>query len=1049
LISRRGITYSGLAALAVIWLAGAVSAADFYPSTTDDLQDVVNAANANADLENTIHLAAGTYDATYQVHVTKTLTIVGAGAGSTTIVPTANTPQPHDDPSGWFLIDSAITFKLMDVAVDGSNYTIHRAIRTHARTLVEGCVFRYIGRYEPPGPSGFYYGLAISLIDNNLTVNDCSFSDIGRVQVHVFGPDSTCSLVTGNTFVGKGTGDWLDYAVEVGGGAFCEVTHNEISNCGSSTTAWGSSGLLASTYYGAGTVLRADYNLFMSNEMAIAVGYPPDTTVASAHYNNFVGNGWAIGNWSSNAVPAENNWWGATDGPGGDGPGSGDPIWSDTGAGAITYTPWLVAPVNQFGMPVDLNGTYLGPSCGTNPGAARAATVLGANRVDELSVDQGVLEGTHTPFSDYLKPPKDLVVNMQGRSYTFDLDLHDPSLWYTPVTLADNEYFAVGLGTGSPAPGAQVAWVMAYKGPSPEGFRIELQTTTVTGPRYYAPTDETKFHIEVMVSSNNLSMSAVVTPLNGAGAGVQHTIGPLALTYPGVDDVSNVWFFAGFTTFATKSKAKATVTELATDAAPNAMYLFADDPYVKTAEPVEYRLGMANVPYYLAGFQAFLANPSGGVQGALTSRFYSSSPFPLNLLPLGLQADGGIDFTAPHGNDGLLLDATLAHFVFGTPAAEGVAGLQIMADSGASLYIPTRFSAFDGSEVFEVRYDSNTVVVDSTPPALTLMTADQAHGSVLNGVKLAVQGAYTITIDARDTGPSTNGSGLADRPLISIDFPSGTDVVNAPMYSGADNVFVYEGSIAAEHGCGTASISITVADDAGNTATATGTLSLETATITVNLSLNGVSTSPKRDIDFVIGTGTGVNPPITVTKYVSFTSGAATVVLNALDSPSITCGAAYTEISAKDPLHTLRTKTAIAFTGDQGTATIALCGGDANDDNLIDILDFGIFAWKFGQNVGMDTPPGVYPHPDFNATGVVDTGDYTYIQTQFLTIGHAAPGQYGPQGLPRDKVTVQEMLNAGVKVAREYDLNRDGWITFQEIAQWLADPPGGSVTQRN
>ncbi len=55
------------------------------------------------------------------------------------------------------------------------------------------------------------------------------------------------------------------------------------------------------------------------------------------HNNNFVGNGCAVfGDGWMGPVNATWNWWGASDGPGGNGSGSGDPI-----KGYVTFIPWL------------------------------------------------------------------------------------------------------------------------------------------------------------------------------------------------------------------------------------------------------------------------------------------------------------------------------------------------------------------------------------------------------------------------------------------------------------------------------------------------------------------------------------------------------------------------------------------------------------------------------------------------------------------------------------------------------------------------------------
>mgnify|MGYP006273213513 CR=1 FL=1 len=66
------------------------------------------------------------------------------------------------------------------------------------------------------------------------------------------------------------------------------------------------------------------------------------------HYNNIEDNKYGLYRQGGKPwVSAEFNWWGAADGPGGDGPGSGDPVTYQA-----IYTPWLTSPCLTAG-PID------------------------------------------------------------------------------------------------------------------------------------------------------------------------------------------------------------------------------------------------------------------------------------------------------------------------------------------------------------------------------------------------------------------------------------------------------------------------------------------------------------------------------------------------------------------------------------------------------------------------------------------------------------------------------------------------------------------------
>ena len=78
---------------------------------------------------------------------------------------------------------------------------------------------------------------------------------------------------------------------------------------------------------------------------------PEDWTNVHINNNNIVGNAVGIQEYSNPggneniAVDAENNWWGAADGPSGNGPGSGDSVLLTN----CDFDPWLTAPAECQG----------------------------------------------------------------------------------------------------------------------------------------------------------------------------------------------------------------------------------------------------------------------------------------------------------------------------------------------------------------------------------------------------------------------------------------------------------------------------------------------------------------------------------------------------------------------------------------------------------------------------------------------------------------------------------------------------------------------------
>jgi hypothetical protein len=718
---------------------------------------------------------------------------------------------------------------------------------------------------------------------------------------------------------------------------------------------------------------------------------------------------------------------------------------------------------------VDLNGTYICPSVTdvglVYPGVAMAATVADPyyGQVIERSGpgtpndwDPNVVEGTFTPFSDDVKPPNPLTVTAANMTFQADLDLTG--------TWQSGDMFGIAVGGGGLMAGA----VVTLQG---SVYRIELGSrlmlapwTMQTGgtPFVAAPTN-TQFRVLVSVDLAG-KLSGSVTPLNGVGAGVPVSLGgPYDPTIGAYSLPGTVGFAAGFVCDTNKTLAATEVTNFVTDRPNDVLFAFLDDPYVRSNELAFYRFGMANLTQLVSGYQQFFASsgPQTLVDLGSLGAYYTGLPFSNHILdPRGITTQAGLAAGIALPGSPTQINATLATLPY-DPSVEGLASLTIMPDNGNPL-IPTRFTSPIGLPILPgALHASNLLVIDDTPPFLGNMTAMQGVLNVLGGINPVIQGPIVITVDARDLWTLTpnNGAGLENYPLISIDFPSGPDVLNQPMHALVGNTFGFDTAVTGAHGCGTATITITGSDDAGNMAVLNGSLDLNTKQVSATVELKNVHlpllTSVTRAIQFQVGGTGGSNPPVSFFKDLVFSDpdgpggqhATGSVVLTALDAP-IPCTGSPTHISAKDPLHTLRKTIPLGGVSPNYTASFtgtanSLSGGDANGDNLIDILDFGMFAWRFGQNLGADTDVNTTyntttdPHPDFSGNGLVDTADYTYIQTGFLTVGDLPVGPYIPQGTPKVTATVREMLDAGIRIAPFFDLNRDGWVTMEEIVEWL------------
>lgn len=262
------------------------------------------------------------------VTVGKQVTLQGMAGGA--VIEATTSTGSAGDARGWFLVTVPnVTFK--DLTLDGrsgSGVDIHQAIRfKEGGAVVTGCGFRDI-RF------GQYTGIAVVGFKNT-TVTGCTFTNIERLGVSLFGPDVTAGVVSGCTYTGKGSGDHLDYGVELGGGAVATLTDNTFTACtGVASDGSTSAGVLATDFYGPGTRGTLTGNFLNGNTQAIAAGYAAgDATVLVVHDNDLSGNvSDAIGSSLNNTLDASGNWWGSNL--------VGD-VAAEVAGNPVDFTPWL------------------------------------------------------------------------------------------------------------------------------------------------------------------------------------------------------------------------------------------------------------------------------------------------------------------------------------------------------------------------------------------------------------------------------------------------------------------------------------------------------------------------------------------------------------------------------------------------------------------------------------------------------------------------------------------------------------------------------------
>ncbi|MFA4873372.1 MAG: SdrD B-like domain-containing protein [Patescibacteria group bacterium] len=176
-------------------------------------------------------------------------------------------------------------------------------------------------------------------------------------------------------------------------------------NCGPSATSGAGNQILDNdikTATGVGIYGGRGVQIFGS---ALEAGYAATQEI---HNNDIVGNAnYGVRNTDSGIADAENNWWGACDGPSGAGLGSGDAVSAN-----VDYDPWTGCLARVSGMKFDdVNGNGVND---TEPGL-EGWTIYGAEEVETLSVDSS--NGAGMTTSNILGIGESYLVRVSG-TYT-------------------------------------------------------------------------------------------------------------------------------------------------------------------------------------------------------------------------------------------------------------------------------------------------------------------------------------------------------------------------------------------------------------------------------------------------------------------------------------------------------------------------------------------------------------------------------------------------------------------------------------------------------
>ena len=141
---------------------------------------------------------------------------------------------------------------------------------------------------------------------------------------------------------------------------------------------------------------------------------------------------------------------------------------------------------------------------------------------------------------------------------------------------------------------------------------------------------------------------------------------------------------------------------------------------------------------------------------------------------------------------------------------------------------------------------------------------------------------------------------------------------------------------------------------------------------------------------------------------------------------------------AKDVAFSLTDLGDVSIVGTRYAVNFALRQGDSNDDDSVDILDFGLWYVDFGaaESTGRS---------NFNADLFVNTGDFAWLGLNFFRSGETCTG-IAPPRAPQVRIAVKELRRRGLGELSTADVNRDGWLDDRDVALVLSGvrPPGSA-----
>jgi hypothetical protein len=149
----------------------------------------------------------------------------------------------------------------------------------------------------------------------------------------------------------------------------------------------------------------------------------------------------------------------------------------------------------------------------------------------------------------------------------------------------------------------------------------------------------------------------------------------------------------------------------------------------------------------------------------------------------------------------------------------------------------------------------------------------------------------------------------------------------------------------------------------------------------------------------------------------------------------------YNCATVDDDLHSLVSQTDVVIVGTNyslsATGEFALVNGDLNDDNTINVIDWGIVVVRIGSAAAVNTDCSTTGfQPDFDGSGTVTDVDGQFVLSSFLANGDSFCGSAGLLAANISKISVADLSKIMGESAAAADINRDGVVDLRDMRLW-------------